>query len=150
MEASALAPLVLSLGDAYDCRPNTQGQTAHSDPLFQKKTLRVISFDKFGRVSFAPFISRGKNALAIQNHAINFLFAPDHRARPTWPSLLSNIFPSNFSNLMEWFSSAKQHFKLQLILGMAAPKDRSSTRRTMHYFLAKMIECFMMGHHDQA
>ena len=23
---------------------------------------------------------------------------------------------------MEWFSSAKQHFRLQLILGMAAPK----------------------------
>ena len=36
--------------------------------------------------------------------------------------VLGDIFPSNSSNLMEWFSSAKQHFRLQLILGMAAPK----------------------------
>ena len=35
MQVSTLARLVLSLGDAYDCRPNTQA--AHSDPLFQKR-----------------------------------------------------------------------------------------------------------------
>ena len=48
------------------------------------RNLLVISFDKFGRELrphfFRPFISRWKNALDIQNHAINFLPAPDHRA----------------------------------------------------------------------
>ena len=100
--------------------PNTQGQAAHSDPPPKRPSA---SSHLTNLAAFPSPLSSlaGENALAIQNHAINFLFAPNHRAA-TVAVVLGDIFPSNSSNLMEWFSSAKQHFRLQLILGMAAPK----------------------------